>query len=353
MFRNAYENKRIVVTGHTGFKGSWLTLWLQSMGADVLGVSLPQTPETSHLSVLDLKLKSLELDIRNLSDLRKPLEAYQPDLIFHLAGQSIVSKGYANPLDTWTTNVIGTANLLELARSLDNLQGVVVATSDKVYLNDERGRPFSESDTLGGKDPYSASKAATEFVTMSFRESYLQDQQKIISSVRAGNVIGGGDWARDRLIPDFFRAKSAAKKLIIRNPHAIRPWQHVLDCLSGYLCVGEQILSGENGIGKAWNFGPSSSEFATVLDVVGKLGLSNLSVVERNQQDYPEAGHLVLDSSMAKTELNWLPTYSLEEAIKITREWYDNFLDKGEVLSRRQLQNYRDRAFELGRVWAI
>ena len=262
MFNNIYKNKKILVTGHTGFKGTWLCLWLEMLGAKVIGYSIDIPTKPSLFEMVKPKCIDIRANISDFKKLNSVIKKYKPDIIFHLAAQPLVRLSYKKTLDTYQTNVIGTANILESIKLNKFVKAVVAITTDKVYLNNETGKPFRENDPLGGYDPYSASKAACEIVISSYRDSFfnIRDYGKkhntLIASARAGNVIGGGDFAKDRLIPDFIKAILANKNLKIRNPKAIRPWQHVLEPLSGYLMLGAKLLKGKKEFAQAWNFGP-------------------------------------------------------------------------------------------------
>ncbi len=333
--REFWRGRRVLLTGHTGFKGAWLALWLHRLGARVTGYALkPSTNPNLYTSanISDRLVADHQADILNETRLKQVLSDSDPEVIFHLAAQSLVVEGYRDPLTTFSTNVMGTANLLQHARSLDSLKSIVVVTTDKCYENLEWVHPYRESDKLGGSDPYSASKAGTELVTHAFRKSFYGGAgiNTSIASARAGNVIGGGDWAKNRLIPDCIRAFQLGEPVKIRSPQSIRPWQHVLEPLAGYLKLAEK-LSGADGanFAGAWNFGPDAGGEATVLKVVEELARkwgNGASVMVEPEPDYfPESGVLRLDSTKARTTLGWCPRYSLTDALATTVVWYREF----------------------------
>ncbi len=271
-FNNAYAGRRVLITGHTGFKGSWLSLWLTQLGATLRGVSLNELPSPNHWKSLKLNFDSFFVDLRERKRLETIIKEFRPEVVFHLAAQPLVRRSYREPYETWSTNVIGTANLLEACRLGDELAAIVVVTTDKCYRNHESAHGYAEGDALGGHDPYSASKAATELLIASYRQSvYAGHPSALIATARAGNVIGGGDWAEDRLIPDAARAVQADQALEVRYPQAVRPWQHVLDSLSGYLLLGQRLLEKNAEFADAWNFGPANDEPQAVADVLNRL----------------------------------------------------------------------------------
>lgn len=342
MLAKSYLGKRILVTGHTGFKGSWLVLWLKMLGAEVCGVAQPINDQDSHWGLLGLDIETHMLDIRDHGSLEKVLHEFKPNLIFHLAAQSLVIDGYKDPLKTFSTNIMGTANLLESCRLLNNLQGVVVVASDKCYENRGWVWGYRENDRLGGADPYSASKAASEIVVSCFRDSYYSvGSGALIASARGGNVIGGGDWSKNRLVPDIARSIKSGECIKIRNPNATRPWQHVLDCLSGYLYLGAKLLDGNRDFAQAWNFGPNISSFRGVMDVLRQYNLNNTKlswVIDGAEES--EAQILSIDSTKAKLQLNWEPKLSFEDAIQWTSSWYSSYQECGEVITRSQIELY-------------
>ncbi len=264
LFADQYRNKTVLLTGHTGFKGSWLAYWLHQLGANVVGYSLPAPTEPSHWALLDLPVRSTIGTITDLAQTQCVFSETKPDIVFHLAAQALVRPSYRQPLETIETNILGTANVLECVRQTPSVRAVVIVTSDKCYENPEDGRPLTETDAMGGYDPYSMSKGAAELVTASYRnsffnpEQYGQSHQTLVASVRAGNVIGGGDWAADRLIPDLIRGSVSGQPVSVRYPDAVRPWQHVLEPLAGYLLVGQHLLTGNVSAATGWNFGPDS-----------------------------------------------------------------------------------------------
>ncbi len=345
VFSDIYRNKKVFVTGHTGFKGSWLSVWLQKMGAEVYGYSLPPENSPNHWDLLKLSVNSEYSDIRDFEKLLASLQTVQPEIVFHMAAQPLVRASYNNPLETWQTNVIGTANLLDACRNIPSVRAIVIVTTDKCYENLEIEHCYVESDRLGGHDPYSASKAATELVTLSFRKSFYNTQKSpLVASVRAGNVIGGGDWSTDRLIPDIIRAFSAQTPLVIRNPKATRPWQHVLDALYGYLKVGQSLLEGNQESGSAWNFGPDQDGSKSVEDIITILQSCGIGVVVQKEEcpQPHEAILLQLDSNKAKLMLNWRPMLTLSQSLEMTADWYRAYIDGHQIITKNQLDAYVD-----------
>lgn len=345
----------MLVTGHSGFKGSWLSLWLSLLGSDVTGVSMPQKdPASSHWQLLKLGIREISGDVRDSTWLRQIVEREAPEIIFHMAAQALVRRSYVDPLETWSTNVMGTANLLDACRHCSATKAVVVVTTDKVYENHEWHWGYRENDRLGGHDAYSASKAACEQVVSSYRHAFCTNGDLLIASARAGNVIGGGDWSEDRLIPDLVRAIGAARPLLVRSPNSTRPWQHVLDCLSGYLLLGEHLLRGERYYADAWNFGPGSSGNQTVSYVLEglKRTWSDCSWSTSNQPQPHEAKLLYLDTSKARAGLGWHPVWTLEEALAATADWYKAYLQSGTVLSTSQLEHYVRDSRAAGLSWS-
>lgn len=333
---NCYKNLKVLVTGHTGFKGSWLTLWLKYLGADVIGYSLPPNTEPAMFQELNLQKECVSIlgDIRDAAKLNEIFQKYKPDIVFHLAAQPLVRLSYLEPVKTYETNVIGTLNVLEAAKNCPSVRAFVNITTDKCYENKEINYAYKEDDKLGGYDMYSSSKACSEILTSSYRNSFLQNEQGgrfLLASARAGNVIGGGDWATDRLVPDCIKSINENKPIQIRNPHSVRPWQHVLEPLAGYLILGEKLLNSEKNdpheFTQSFNFGPNQNSVLTVGDVAKKL----IQYCEKGEISFDkndnlhEAKLLMLNIEKSKRVLNWCPIYNSDETIKQTVEWYKRF----------------------------
>ncbi|MDB5858950.1 MAG: NAD-dependent epimerase/dehydratase [Ramlibacter sp.] len=355
MFGGVYSGRRVLVTGHTGFKGSWLALWLQSLGAELTGVALPPATEPSHWDLLGLDLPSHAIDIRDAAALQAMLRQARPEIVFHLAAQALVRPSYDDPLGTWSTNVMGTANVLEACRQAGGVRAIVVVTTDKCYENEERPAGYRENDRLGGHDPYSASKAGAELVAASYARAFFQAPgAPLLATARAGNVVGGGDWAQDRLIPDLVRAVGAGAPLEIRSPAATRPWQHVLDSLSGYLLLGQRLLAGDAAATGAWTFGPGPEANMTVAGVLGRMReLWPALAWRQTAQPQPhEAKLLYLDSAKARAGLGWRTAWSLEQTLAATAQWYQAHQATGRVTSRAQLDQYAEAARAAGLGWA-
>lgn len=330
-----WRGKRVFLTGHTGFKGSWLALWLTKLGAEVTGYSLAPNTAPNHFDEIDLGslVKSHIGDIRNLDELRTALRASTPDVVFHLAAQPLVRESFTNPVDTYATNVMGTVNLLESVRSCDSVKAVIVITTDKVYNNKEWEWGYRENDRLGGFDPYSNSKACTELVASSFTQSFFTPTESSskavgIATARAGNVFGGGDWAKDRLIPDLIRAHESGETPVIRFPGAVRPWQHVLEPLRGYLMLAQASFGNGRGTCQSFNFGPRDSDARSVKEICeivsDNLGNSGDWQLDNGQNPH-EAGLLKLDISKAKLVLGWSPKMDLEKGLALAVDWYVKF----------------------------
>jgi CDP-glucose 4,6-dehydratase len=321
-----WRGKRVLLTGHTGFKGGWLALWLQRLGAQVTGIALPpdSTPSLFQLARVGDGMESRFADIRDAASVSAIIRAARPEVVLHLAAQPLVRASYREPLETFASNVMGTAHVLDGLRGVDSVRVAVMVTTDKVYQNREWPYPYRESDALGGHDPYSASKAASEIVIACYRDAFLAAQGVAVASARAGNVIGGGDWSQDRLIPDAVRAWQSGQVLAIRRPQSIRPWQHVLEPLAGYLTLANKLWD-EPALAGAYNFGPQSGEAATVRDVV-ELARSAYGGGEVHFGDDSagphEAGWLALETAKARNALSLVPKWALSEAVKRTTAWY-------------------------------
>ena len=361
MFRDIYKGKKVLVTGDTGFKGSWLVLWLLKMEADVIGYSLNIPTHPSHHELLGLGYETIQSDIRELDRLQEVFRYFKPDIVFHLAAQPIVRKSYQNPVETFETNVIGVVNVFEASRQTESVRGIVNVTSDKCYENKEWIWGYREDDRLGGYDPYSASKGCAELVTACYQKSFfpIDEYQKshriLVASVRAGNVVGGGDWGEDRLVPDIMRAASQNRKVQIRNPNAIRPWQHVLEPLSGYLLLGQLLLEGKKEFSGAWNFGPTDDGHRYVNAVIRELQKHWPNIdyqVEMNDKNPYEANCLKLNCSKAFSRLKWGPVWDSSTTFAKTAEWYRAYYESGFILSEDQLQEYIIEAQKKQIPWA-
>lgn len=339
--------KRVFITGHTGFKGGWLALWLSELGADVHGYALepPTDPNFYTVTCLERRLASHTVgDIRNLEGLQQAVCNARPEVVFHLAAQPLVRYSYQEPVDTYTTNVIGTINLLEAVRHCGTARSIVNITTDKCYENREWVWPYRENEALGGYDPYSSSKACAEIVSTAWRRSFLAEAGIHLATARAGNVIGGGDWARDRLLPDFLRALNANQPLTIRSPKATRPWQHVLEPLSGYLRLAEALYEQGGSYAEAWNFGPDDRDSRPVEWICEYLcNQVEGATWQCDTAHQPhEANALKLDSSKAKNLLGWQPRWSLEQALSMTLSWHNAWRNNEDMAesSIRQIQQY-------------
>jgi CDP-glucose 4,6-dehydratase len=345
MFNGIYRNKTVLVTGHTGFKGSWFCLFLEKLGANVIGYSLPPPTQPNHFDLLQLSGESIKGDVRDYGFFLRVLEKWHPNIVFHFAAQSLVRYSYRHPVETYETNVMGTANVLEACRHEKSIKSIIIVSSDKCYENNEWVRGYRENDRLGGLDPYSCSKGCVELITNSYRRAYFasDNHRKLLASVRAGNVIGGGDWAENRIVPDIVKAASEGKPAVIRNPDAVRPWQHVLDPLAGYLQLGQKLLEGESEFSGAWNFGPALEIRLRVRDLA-EIFKSNWDAIDYHfgqlESDMHETGILSLDSSKAKRLLEWKPVWKAKTPIKKTVDWYKNFYCRDSVLSNEQLNEY-------------
>lgn len=352
---NVWQGRRVFLTGHTGFKGSWLALWLHQLGAEVTGYSLapPTHPSLFKLARIDQLLTHIEGDVRDYDHLHRAVRDARPEVILHLAAQPLVRLSYEQPIETYATNVLGTAHLLEAARAVGGVDAFVCITTDKCYENREWVWPYRESDPLGGHDPYSSSKACAEIVVAAYRHSFFPADRltkggMAIASVRAGNVIGGGDWAFDRLIPDLVRAFEAGESPVIRSPNAVRPWQHVLEALNGYLMIAENLLADRAEFAEAWNFGPPESDTQPVSWIVERLraawGHANPPKPFTGQTPH-EATLLKLDTSKARSILGWRPALNLSDAVEWIVDWHKR-LGAGEdarAITMEQIEAYRAR----------
>ena len=345
---DSYKNKKVLVTGHTGFKGSWLSIWLLNLGAKVIGYSLDPLNKKDNFVLSDLKDKLVDYrsDIRDYNRLTEVVENEKPEIIFHLAAQPLVLESYQNPLITIQTNTLGTANILESFRNSSFAKTLILITTDKVYENDESGNSYIESDRLGGKDPYSVSKSAAELLIKGYGDSYFRTDIKRIASVRAGNVIGGGDWSENRIIPDSINAIENKNDIIIRNPESIRPWQHLLDPLFGYLLLAEKLNNGNKDLIGSWNFGPEESHNTSVESLVKKIINTYGSGTYKIKNDNNlllEAKLLSLNINKAKKVLGWNPILSLDKTIELTIEWYKEYKNKNIYnLCSQQITKYED-----------
>ena len=345
-----WKDKKVFLTGHTGFKGSWLSLWLSSMGAKVSGYALAPNTTPSLFNVLDIDSlieTSHIADIRNLPALQKAMTQAKPDIVIHMAAQPLVRYSYANPVETYATNVMGTVHVLESTRRIESARATVVVTTDKCYENREREAGYREDEAMGGFDPYSSSKGCAELVTSAYRQSYFTNstQGNQIASARAGNVIGGGDWSEDRLIPDAIRAFEASQPLMIRNPLATRPWQHVLEPLSGYLILAQALYGRGSVFASAWNFGPNDDDNRSVQEVA-ELMISQWDKTarwEKEGSEQPHEAHLLkLDCSKARSQLGWIPKWNLEFATQKIVQWQKAYQAKEnmQVVSLAQINQY-------------
>lgn len=348
-----WAGKSVFLTGHTGFKGSWLSLWLHAMGARVTGYALepPVEPNLFHLAGIRDFTCSIIADIRDRARLEQALTSAAPEIVIHMAAQPLVRESYLFPVDTYSTNVMGTINLLEAVRQCHTVRAVINVTTDKCYDSQELDHPFTEDEPLGGYDPYSSSKACSELATAAWRSSYFNprdyDRHRVaIATVRAGNVIGGGDWAKDRLIPDCVRALQAGIPVRIRNPHAIRPWQHVLEPLSGYLALAQRLYEQGCDYGGAWNFGPAVEDARPVEWIVKRLcekwGRNSRYDIDAGVHPH-EANYLTLDITKAQTRLDWSPRWALEEALDATLEWVRAWQTGSDMAARSvaQIERYK------------
>jgi CDP-glucose 4,6-dehydratase len=354
--RTFWRRKRVLLTGHTGFKGTWLALWLHRLGAEVAGIALPPATNPNLFDHINLSkdITSCFIDIRNLPLLRKEIDKREPEIVFHLAAQAIVRSSYTNPIETFETNVIGTANVLEALRSVKSVRAIICVTSDKCYENREWHWKYRENDPMGGWDPYSSSKGCAELVIASYRNSFFHTEKYRehgvgLASVRAGNVVGGGDWGTDRLIPDIMTAFSRGNDVVIRNPSAVRPWQFVIDLLYGYMLLAEKLYENGSDFAEAWNFGPNDEDEKTVLDIVKFLVNSwgdGVAWKLDSRLNPHEAFSLMLDSSKSRARLGWSPKMKLDQVLTQVVEWYKSYYSDptaARSITERQLDLYENK----------
>jgi CDP-glucose 4,6-dehydratase len=343
MFHDAYNGKKVLITGHTGFKGSWLSLYLKLLQAEVVGYALEPNTDPSLFKILNLenKVKSIIGNILDTEKLERVISDFSPDIIFHLAAQPLVRTSYKEPVNTYQVNVIGTLNVLEAARKCANVKAFINVTTDKCYENMEINYQYKEDDKLGGYDMYSSSKACSEILSSSYRNSFLKSGF-LLATARAGNIIGGGDWALDRLIPDCIRAIRKNIPIMIRNPHSVRPWQFVLEPLCGYLMLGEKLLAEKSEFAKSYNFGPEKDSILSVNDIIDMLAKYYSYNKKELRSELHEANLLMLDISRAKNELSWYPKYNIRKTIEETIEWYKNYYNKQDMYEYTvsQIENY-------------
>jgi CDP-glucose 4,6-dehydratase len=343
--KNFYKNKRVFVTGHTGFKGSWLTNVLLSMNAKVAGYSKIDEKKKIYEKFCEYrKVKNNYGDITDFKKLKNSIKNFKPQIIFHLAAQALVSKSFTDPYETINANLVGTLNILEIIKDYKKIRSTVIITSDKCYFNQEINRGYKENDNLGGKDPYSASKAAAENIFFAYNDSFFKSQKNIgVATTRAGNVIGGGDWSKDRIVPDIVKSFILDKKLIIRNKNSTRPWQHVLEPISGYLLLGLKLYDKPKKYSESWNFGPKINETLKVSQIV-KIFIENLKskkkikIVFSGKKKFKESKLLRLDSNKAKKKLGWKNKWGMKDSIKETSLWYKNYLSKKNMKDYSKLQ---------------
>jgi CDP-glucose 4,6-dehydratase len=351
-----WKNRKVLVTGHTGFKGTWLTLWLKRLGADVAGLGLDPRDALNHWDLIKSGIREHRIDLRDASAVENVLKAEQPDTVFHLAAQALVRRSYRDPLETWGTNVMGAANLFEACRKSGSVKSVVCITSDKCYENVEQEEGYVEDDRLGGIDPYSASKAAVELCAASYRRAFFANGDILMATTRAGNVIGGGDWSEDRLIPDVVRAATTGQTLKIRSPRATRPWQHVLEPVCGYLLLAEKLIQRDASFAESWNFGPddeTNQPVSVMLDIMKILWPAVKWELDGVQGPY-ESTLLHLDSSKARARLGWAPVWNLNHTLQMTAEWYRSYYEKnGLLVTESQLDRYIAAAHEQRLGWTL
>jgi len=344
-----YQNKKVFITGNTGFKGSWLAAFFKKINVQVQGYALAPDTTPNHFNLLQANYTTTIGNILDKEKLNTAVAQAQPDIIFHLAAQALVRPSYTDPVNTYETNVIGTLNVLEAARKCESVKAIVLITTDKVYDNKEWEKPYTESDELGGYDMYSSSKACCEILIRSYRNSFFNmaeykvKHQVLMASARAGNVIGGGDWNKDRLVPDIVAATAQNKKVQIRNPKSVRPWQHVLDSLYGYVLLGEKLLEEKKEFAEAWNFSPYSNEAKNVAEIaaIAKKSWSTIDIEFGTPPDnFHEAGLLILDNSKAVQKLQWKPVWNTTTAVEKTIAWYKAYYDDGSITTGDDINDY-------------
>ena len=362
MFENIYKDKRVLITGHTGFKGSWLCTWLLDLGATVAGYSVDIPTEPSHFGALGLssQIEHFQGDVRNKSSLDEAMNQFRPDIVFHLAAQSLVRKSYENPVLTFETNSMGTLNFLDCLRNQPSVIATILITSDKCYENVEWLWGYRENDSLGGKDPYSASKACAEIISKVYMESFFKEKGPSVATTRAGNVIGGGDWALDRIVPDCVRAWSKDEKVLIRNPSATRPWQHILEPLSGYLVLGQKLFQGNPEVkNQSFNFGPPAKVNQSVGELITGMAQYWQGAEWKFEQEVdsgkPESTLLKLNCDKALQILQWSAVLDFSETIRMTGKWYQTFYNQGSnsiaATTSRQIEEYTEKAARLNLAW--
>jgi CDP-glucose 4,6-dehydratase len=351
-WHGAFSGRSVLLTGHTGFKGSWLAIWLAKLGANVHGFALPPEPQSlfTAADVVDVMNSSSLGDVRDLETVAEAFSGASPEIVYHLAAQSLVRRGYEDPVETYGTNVMGTVNVLQAARECPSVRVVVIVTSDKCYENHETSRSYRETDALGGRDPYSSSKGCAELVTSAYRRSFFSEPGRaLVSSARAGNVIGGGDWSEDRLVPDIARSIARGEPVVIRNPSHIRPWQHVLEPLRGYLMLGARMLDGRSDLAQEWNFGPDDEATISVEDLAAAIikawGMGSMTVATDGDGPH-EATTLRLDTTKAQRLLGYRSLIDLKTAIEMAVRWYSQYQahpSKASSLSEGQIDEYMAR----------
>lgn len=361
LFKGIYNGKRVLLTGHTGFKGSWLAFWLTKLGAQITGYSLPPETSPNHHDLLRSEINSVVADIRDSETLEKTFAEVSPEIVFHLAAQPFVRRSYREPLTTFETNVMGTARLLEACRKTPSVRAIVTITSDKCYENREWSWGYRENDSMGGHDPYSASKGCTELLSASWRNSFFPtarygtDHHVLLATARAGNVVGGGDWGEDRLICDIIRSIHSGKEVQIRSPQSVRPWQHVLEPLGGYLLLGQKLLEGSKEFAEGWNFGPTDDCTWTVQQVVEsiKKEWDTFSYKITQNPQLHEASLLRLDCSKARMRLQWTPVWDAAITFEKTIRWYRAHCETGDILTAQDLDQYVRDASALKASWTL